>query len=59
MANSVHQISVKREATNEKKALNHVLDFQKLKRVRKLVGRGHIPENFVSGKQYEAKAIEN
>ena len=57
--NNVNRISVKREAINEKKALNHVLDCQKLIRARKLVSRGQIPENFVPGEPYEAKAIEN
>ena len=57
--NNVNRISVKREATNEKKALNHVLDCQKLIRARKLVSRGQIPENFVPGEPYEAKAVEN
>ena len=57
--NNVNQISVKREATNEKKAFNHVLDCQKLIRARNLVSRGQIPENYVPGEPYEAKAIES
>ena len=57
--NNVNRITVKREATNEKEALNHVKDCQKLIRARKLVSRGQIPENFVPGESYEAKPIES
>ena len=48
--NNVNPIIVKCEAINEKKALNHVLDFQKLIRARKLVSRGQIPESLTKQK---------
>ena len=57
VGNNVHRIRGKHEATNEKKATNHVLDCQKLKRAKKLVIRGQIPEKFVPGKPYEAKVL--
>ena len=57
--NNVNRISVKREATNEKKQLNCVLNCQKLIKARKLVRRGQIPGKFILGEPYEAKAIES
>ena len=57
--NNVHRIGVKREATNEKNAINHVLDCQKLKRAKKLVIRGQIPEKFVPGEPYEANVFDS
>ena len=57
--NNVNGISVRHGATNEKKALNEMLHWQKLIRAGKLGNRGQIPENFLPGEPYKAGDTEN
>ena len=54
--NNVNRISVKREATNGKKALNHVLECQETETSKKIGESRPDPREFCSGRAARSKS---